>query len=188
MASFAYQLQGEDHLLLSAVAETGPTAADPAGKGKQRKRGSGVKLSTDPQSVAARERRHRISHRFKILQSLVPGGSKMDTVSMLEEAIHYVKFLQAQIILHQSAVASATPLVAPPPAAAAVFFPSDYEGAYFTGGVSPDAGASPEFPPPPQGFNYSLPPLPPLPGRPSCTFPEEEHLFPWASSVNHYSL
>lgn len=56
-----------------------------------------VKLSTDPQSVAARERRHRISERFKILQSLVPGGSKLDTVSMLEEAIVYIKFLKTQL-------------------------------------------------------------------------------------------
>ncbi|KAL1819165.1 hypothetical protein ACET3Z_014034 [Daucus carota] len=56
-----------------------------------------MKLSTDPQSVAARERRHRISERFKILQSLVPGGSKLDTVSMLEEAIVYVKFLKNQL-------------------------------------------------------------------------------------------
>ncbi|KAK7339924.1 hypothetical protein VNO77_20611 [Canavalia gladiata] len=68
------------------------------------KKSKGVKLSTDPQSVAARERRHRISDRFKILQSMVPGGSKMDTVSMLEEAIHYVKFLKTQIWLHQTMI------------------------------------------------------------------------------------
>ncbi|KAL3622752.1 hypothetical protein CASFOL_032007 [Castilleja foliolosa] len=66
--------------------------------------GGGMKLSTDPQSVAARQRRHRISDRFKILRSLVPGGSKLDTVSMLEEAIHYVKFLKAQIWLHQAMI------------------------------------------------------------------------------------
>ncbi|GFQ00519.1 transcription factor lax panicle [Phtheirospermum japonicum] len=63
-----------------------------------------MKLSTDPQSVAARQRRHRISDRFKILQSLVPGGSKLDTVSLLEEAIQYVKFLKAQIWLHQAMI------------------------------------------------------------------------------------
>ncbi|KAL7092682.1 hypothetical protein ACP275_12G179000 [Erythranthe tilingii] len=76
-------------------------------KEKQRKKNKvngGGKLSTDPQSVAARQRRHRISERFKILQSLVPGGSKMDTVSMLEEAIQYVKFLQNQIWLHHSMI------------------------------------------------------------------------------------
>lgn len=79
-----------------------------SGKDKKvgRKRGKAVKLSTDAQSVAARERRHRISERFKILQSLVPGGSKMDTVSMLEEAIHYVKFLKNQIWLHQTMIVS----------------------------------------------------------------------------------
>ncbi|RWR81342.1 transcription factor LAX PANICLE [Cinnamomum micranthum f. kanehirae] len=69
---------------------------------KTKKKPTGVKLSTDPQSVAARERRHRISDRFKILQGMVPGGTKMDTVSMLEEAIHYVKYLKTQIWLHQA--------------------------------------------------------------------------------------
>ncbi|RDX86145.1 Transcription factor bHLH140, partial [Mucuna pruriens] len=71
---------------------------------KAAKKCKGVRLSTDPQSVAARERRHRISDRFKILQSMVPGGSKMDTVSMLEEAIQYVKFLKTQIWLHQTMI------------------------------------------------------------------------------------
>ncbi|KAJ7950017.1 Transcription factor [Quillaja saponaria] len=71
---------------------------------KNNKNGKAVKLSIDPQSVAARERRHRISDRFKMLQSMVPGGTKMDTVSMLEEAIQYVKFLKTQIWLHQTMI------------------------------------------------------------------------------------
>ncbi|KAL2500453.1 transcription factor bHLH [Forsythia ovata] len=75
-----------------------------SGGAKKAKAVAVVKLSTDPQSVAARQRRHRIRDRFKILQSLIPGGAKMDTASMLEEAIHYVKFLKTQIWLHQTII------------------------------------------------------------------------------------
>ncbi|XP_020967526.1 transcription factor bHLH83-like [Arachis ipaensis] len=53
--------------------------------------------SKDPQSVAAKNRKEGISERLNILQELVPNGSKVDLVIMLEKAISYVKFLQLQV-------------------------------------------------------------------------------------------
>ncbi|KAK3231238.1 hypothetical protein Dsin_003119 [Dipteronia sinensis] len=58
--------------------------------------------ATDPQSLYARKRRERINERLKTLQHLVPNGTKVDISTMLEEAVHYVKFMQLQIKLLSS--------------------------------------------------------------------------------------
>ncbi|KAI3785417.1 hypothetical protein L1987_44535 [Smallanthus sonchifolius] len=63
---------------------------------------AGRGAATDPQSIYARKRRERINERLRILQNLVPNGKKVDISTMLEEAVHYVKFLQLQINLLSS--------------------------------------------------------------------------------------
>ncbi|CAN6554781.1 unnamed protein product [Malus baccata var. baccata] len=67
-------------------------------KGKKASRGS----ATDSQSIYARKRREKINARLRILQNLVPNGTKVDISTMLEEAVQYVKFLQLQIKLISS--------------------------------------------------------------------------------------
>ncbi|KAL5561369.1 hypothetical protein UlMin_031116 [Ulmus minor] len=81
----------------SSLSPKGLKAINSEGKSRAR-RGS----ATDPQSLYARKRRERINERLRILQTLVPNGTKVDISTMLEEAVQYVKFLQLQIKLLSS--------------------------------------------------------------------------------------
>uniref|UniRef100_A0A0D9XZQ7 BHLH domain-containing protein n=1 Tax=Leersia perrieri TaxID=77586 RepID=A0A0D9XZQ7_9ORYZ len=54
------------------------------------------------QCLQKQKRRQRINERLKILQELIPNGTKVDISTMLEEAIQYIKFLHLQIKLLSS--------------------------------------------------------------------------------------
>ncbi|CAM0875873.1 unnamed protein product [Alopecurus aequalis] len=109
-AKKATQYEGEDGTVAAATngqspscctseidSQESPVASKPKGKSQ-----AGRQSTTDPQSLYARKRRERINERLKVLQNLVPNGTKVDISTMLEEAVEYVKFLQLQIKLLSS--------------------------------------------------------------------------------------
>ncbi|MCL7040039.1 hypothetical protein MKW94_007848, partial [Papaver nudicaule] len=99
--------QKQPFSLLSVPATTASNAAVLAGQnypcggdyngisGTNSKKSKNGYLST--QSVAARERRRKISEKTQQLGRLIPGASKMNTAEMFHAAYKYIKFLQAQI-------------------------------------------------------------------------------------------
>ncbi|POO03286.1 Basic helix-loop-helix transcription factor [Trema orientale] len=58
---------------------------------------SSTTVAVSPQSIAARERRRKITEKTQELGKLIPGGTKMSTAEMFQAASKYVKFLQAQV-------------------------------------------------------------------------------------------
>ncbi|XP_016493190.1 transcription factor bHLH53 [Nicotiana tabacum] len=49
------------------------------------------------QSIAARQRRKKITEKTHELGKLIPGGKKMNTAVMFQAAYKYINFLQAQV-------------------------------------------------------------------------------------------
>uniref|UniRef100_A0A803NNV6 BHLH domain-containing protein n=1 Tax=Cannabis sativa TaxID=3483 RepID=A0A803NNV6_CANSA len=89
----------QDQMMIMSPKENNSSSSTFDSQGKTRaRRGS----ATDPQSLYARKRRERINERLRILQNIVPNGTKVDISTMLEEAVQYVKFLQLQIKLLSS--------------------------------------------------------------------------------------
>ncbi|KAI3466896.1 hypothetical protein Pfo_023559 [Paulownia fortunei] len=53
--------------------------------------------SLSAQSIAARQRRRKITEKTQELGMLIPGGQKMNTAEMFQAAYKYIKYLQGQV-------------------------------------------------------------------------------------------
>ncbi|KAI4316627.1 hypothetical protein L6164_024591 [Bauhinia variegata] len=101
-SSSSYSSEDVDAISQENSGGTSSTSKSPMALNVNGKTRASRGSATDPQSLYARKRRERINERLRILQNLVPNGSKVDMSTMLEEAVHYVKFLQLQIKLLSS--------------------------------------------------------------------------------------
>nr|WIE96137.1 basic helix-loop-helix transcription factor [Loropetalum chinense var. rubrum] len=72
-----------------------PVYASGSGEENVKKPNGSERVST--QSVAARQRRKKITEKTNELGKLIPGGNKLNTAEMLQAAFKYVKYLQAQV-------------------------------------------------------------------------------------------
>ncbi|CAL0320731.1 unnamed protein product [Lupinus luteus] len=100
-SSSSYNSEGDSNPSLELNGGASPSLS-PKDSTPARKSRSNSCLATGPQTLYARKRREKINERLRILQSLVPNGTKVDISTMLEEAVIYVKFLQHQIKLLSS--------------------------------------------------------------------------------------
>nr|GMC52166.1 transcription factor bHLH52-like [Ipomoea batatas] len=67
-----------------------------------KKNDNGAAKTLSAQSIAARERRRRITEKTQELGKLIPGGQKMNTAEMFQAAYKYIKFMQTQLSVLQS--------------------------------------------------------------------------------------
>ncbi|XP_058197012.1 transcription factor bHLH52-like [Rhododendron vialii] len=72
-------------------------AFDYGGCGDQEASGGGGRGSLSAQSIAARQRRRKITEKTQELGKLIPGGHKLNTAEMFHAASKYIKCLQAQV-------------------------------------------------------------------------------------------
>ncbi|PIM98494.1 hypothetical protein CDL12_29026 [Handroanthus impetiginosus] len=79
---------------------TGPPSFSSGSYESIKKENSSGSLSA--QSIAARQRRRKITEKTQELGKLVPGGNKMNTAEMLQSAYKYIKYLQAQVGILES--------------------------------------------------------------------------------------
>lgn len=93
-SAMLYKAQGGGHSRLNWAVNHDVNEVIKAPPSKARRRHG---TAMDPQSVAARTRREKFSDRIRMLQSLVPNGDRLDTVSMLGQTLEYVRFLQHQV-------------------------------------------------------------------------------------------